>query len=227
VKRNCEAGSDGREGAATGKSRGARLARRRRAGHSCFGHSRPGHSRAGTTLVEMLVVITIAGVMVSIAVTTIHLLLRAEHEATNSARYAASVARLAHAFREDLHFAREFELPAAEPGKPAVLIARVETGRQIRYELDGHRATRIETSDTSDSRRDDFYFPPDSQLAFEREGELGVVRIAIKIPRGGNRAGGEQTAASAGPTERLSIEAAPGPVRRWKAFESEGEVTSE
>jgi prepilin-type N-terminal cleavage/methylation domain-containing protein len=181
--------------------------------HVSSARRRP-HPRAGVSLVEMLVVITVAAVMVALAVSTIHLLLRAEHEATNSARCAASVARLAHAFREDLHFAREADLPAVEPGQPIVLVVSSDSGRQIRYELDGHRATRVDTDGANDTNHDTFHFPPETQLSFEREGK-GLLRLAIKMPRVGAGVGPEPTAASARPVQRLAIEAAPArPLRR-------------
>lgn len=191
------------------------------------GIHRTPHRRAGISLVEMLVVITVAAVMVGLAVTTIHLLLRAEREATSAARYATSVARLAHVFRDDLHFAREVELPAVEPGKPAVLIASADAGRHIRYELDAHLATRIETDGPDDTHRDVFYFPPDSQLWFEREGEGGVLRLAIEIPRSGSGVQAKPAAPSGRPMQRLTIEAAPARARRWDAMAAEGKATSE
>jgi len=175
----------------------------------------------------MLVVMTVAAVMLGMAVSTIHLLLRAEHEATNSARYAASAARLAHVFRDDLHFAREVELPAAQAGEPAVLIARTETGRRIRYELDAHRATRIEGNAAAESERSNFYFPPDSQLAFERVGNSGLLRLAIDMPRAGFGPGADPASAAARPMQRLAIEAAPARWHRRATFGGDGEKTIE
>src|SRR5579863_5938808 len=112
------------------------------------------HPRAGVSLVEMLIVITVAAVMVGLAVTTIHLLLRAEHEATSAARYASSVTRLAHAFRDDIHFALQVELPAAESEQSVVLVASAGGGGQVRYELDGNLATRIALGGPDGAHRD-------------------------------------------------------------------------
>src|SRR5262249_35436279 len=128
--------------------------------------TKPG-DRSGTALIEILVVITVAAAMTGLAVTTIHLLLTAEHEATKTVRFAASVARLTKIFREDVHAAVAVELQSSEPGMPAVLIVTADSRRQVRYELDGHLATRIETVAGAEQHRDAFYFPVHSRLRFE------------------------------------------------------------
>ncbi len=167
----------------------------------------------------MLIVITVAAVMLAVSVTTIHLLLRAEHEATKTARYAVSVARLAHAFRDDLHFARDVALPPVEPGNPVALVATLETRETVRYELDAHRATRIATG-AGETSRDEFYFPPETRLSFERIGDAGLWRLAIEMPRASSGTGPEP-ALPAKRTVNLAIEASPAPFLRRKS-DSEG-----
>jgi prepilin-type N-terminal cleavage/methylation domain-containing protein len=171
-------------------------------------------ARRGVSLVEMLVVITIAAVMVGLAATTMHLLLAAEHEATRSMRFSASVTRLSRAFRDDLHAARDVELPLPEPGKPATLVAAADDGRRIRYELDANRATRVELDGADETQREMFYFPPRSRLGFERAGEKGLVRLTIEMPVGVPRTGQPPVASSTEPVQRLAIEAAPARIRR-------------
>ncbi len=179
------------------------------------------HPRRGVSLVEMLVVITIAAVMVGLAATTMHLLLGAEHEATRSLRFSASVARLARSFRDDLHAARDVELPLPEPGKPAMLVATADGGRRIRYELDAHRATRVETDGADETQREMFYFPPRSQLHFEPAGTRGLIRLTIEMPSGGPRTGQPSVASSGDPVRRLAIEAAPS---RWRRYATKEDV---
>jgi hypothetical protein len=153
---------------------------------------------------------TVAGVMMGLAIKTIHLLLGAEHEATKSVRYTASVARLARAFREDIHAARAVELPAVEPGK-ATLTAST-TGGQIRYELESHVATRVETPDTGDASYDKYYFPPGSRLRFEQEGEL--LRLTVEMPLCPPAARTADAEAPSPAMRTLTIEAAPSRIRR-------------
>jgi hypothetical protein len=146
--------------------------------------------------------------MVGLTVTTIHRLLGAEREATKGARYAASVARLAQDFRDDLHAARDLEWPAVEAGKPAALVAVLEGERRIRYELDAHRVTRVETDGADETRREGYYFPPQSRLAFERATEAGLVRLTIAMPAGVPIAKTGDSAGTGQPMHLLTIEAA-------------------
>jgi prepilin-type N-terminal cleavage/methylation domain-containing protein len=176
--------------------------------------------RSGVSLVEMLVVMTVAGVMMGLAITTIHLLLGAEHEATKSVRYAASVSRLARAFRDDIHAAGEVEVPPAEPGKPVTLIAST-AGGQIRYELESHLATRVETTGDGEANRDVFYFPPGSRLQVARE-EPGLIRLTVEMPLGPPAATPKDADSVAPSMRRLTIEAAPARVRRLEARGQEG-----
>ena len=187
------------------------------------------HPRAGVSLVEMLIVITVAAVMVGLSVTTIHLLLRAEHEARSAARYAASVRRLAHHFRDDIHFSSSVELPAADLDQPAALIAQTGTSEseKVRYELNANRATRITGSGPDDLYREDFYFPPHSRLSFERNENEELVRLAIEMPRDANRARADSVRASEDSMRKLAIDASMNRLRRLEATNREGEVESE
>jgi type II secretory pathway pseudopilin PulG len=199
--------------------------RSRQSVQSCF-RSTPATTRrrSGVSLVETLVVMSVAGVMTGLAITTIHLLLGAEHEATKAVRYAASVARLTRAFRDDLHAARAVELPAAEPGKPAALVAST-AGGQIRYELDDHVATRLETACAGEANRDSFYFPPGSRLQFARKGEQGLIRLTIEMPLGPPAATSKDAPPPAPSMRVLTIEAAPSRVRRLDAANTDEKQT--
>jgi len=178
----------------------------------------------GTTLVEMLIVISMAAVMMGVTVCTIHLLLDAEREAGRAVRFNTSVARLAQAFRDDIHAARHVELPAIEDGKPTVLIATVDGG-QIRYELDAHQATRIETDGEQQPHREVYFFPPHSRMRFEQRpdqrntgqnesGQKGIrqtsVVLQIDMAAGGSGTREVPTAAQDATKRRLTIEAALG-----------------
>jgi len=189
----------------------------RPSGGNDFG--RQSRRRTGTTLIELLVVITVGAVMLGLGMTTIHLLLGAEHEASRSVRYAASVARLAQVFREDVHSAQAVELMAVEPGTAEVLVIGAGEDRQIRYELEAHRATRIEAAQDRPSHLDVFYFPPRSRLSFAREMSERLVRLEIEMA-----AYGPAHAASL-PSRRLAIEAAPARLRRFEVHRDEGAPT--
>jgi hypothetical protein len=166
--------------------------------------------RTGTTLVELLVVITVGAVMLGLSVTAIHLLLGAEHEASRSTRYAASLARLARAFRDDIHAAQAVELPAIEAGDAEVLLIGAGGGQQIRYELETNRAMRLEAVDDGPPQRDVFYFPPRSRLWFARDATDGLVRLEIEMAAHG------PAHAVCLPPRQLVIEAASLRLRRFE-----------
>lgn len=164
--------------------------------------------RRGTAMLEMLIVMTVAGVILGMAVTTIHGLLAAEREATRSLRYAASLARLARTFRDDLHRTARAELSAADPLKPAFLTLSPAGGGNVRYELDLHLVKRVETDPAGRTHRDDFYFAPGSRLRFDRPENLGLVRLEIEMPTGSIRPQHGDTADAPPPMRRSVIEAA-------------------
>jgi len=176
----------------------------------------------GSMMVELVVVITVGAILMGIGVTTIHLLLNCEHEEINSARHAASVSRLARIFREDIHAARDIDLP---PAKPAVLIIKADDGLQIRYELDAHLATRVETRDETPTHRDVFYFPPHSELRFERDGRTALVRLEFALAVRTLGAGPQNKASQRPPARRLVIEAAPGRDHRFEPGRKEDDRT--
>ena len=171
--------------------------------------------RSGFTLVEMLVVLSVAAVMLGVSVSTIHLLLDAEREAARSVRFNTSVARLAQAFRSDIHASRHVELPASEAGKPIVLVATADGG-QIRYELDEHLATRIETEGGRQVHREVYYFPLHSRMRFEHQPDQKLVRLEIDMAAGVSGTRAVPSAVSDGPKRQLAIEAALGRDHRFE-----------
>jgi hypothetical protein len=177
--------------------------------------------RAGTTLVELLAVITVAAVMLGLSVTTIHLLLKTEHEATRSVRYAASLARLAQRVRDDVHGARGADYPAIDAGEAELLVIDAGGGRLVRYELEGQRATRLEIAAEGPPHRDVFNFPPGSRLSFARPGTIGLVRLEIEM------ATGRPGQAVGAPPRRLSIEAALSPLRSFEMNPDDGEPVAD
>ena len=162
----------------------------------------------------MLTVISVAAVMMGLAVTLIHRLLEAERQALDLARSSAAVSRLASHWREDLHAAVQVELTQTETGQPSRLIATTADGRQIRYELDQHVASRLEDLADGQTHRDMFYFPPRTRLQLSRE-EENLMRLQIDIPAGGSTAYRKNKPGAEEPFRRLRIEASPSRDRRF------------
>jgi prepilin-type N-terminal cleavage/methylation domain-containing protein len=149
--------------------------------------------RSGVSLTELLVVISVASVLVGVAGMTIHRLLAAEQEVTRAARFSASMTRLSRSFRADLHAARSAELTAAAAGQPEALVATLDPGHVVRYEFDGHTATRLETNEGVPVRRESFPFAPQSQLRCLLNEAGTLVRLELNLS---TRASGPDVAPS-------------------------------
>jgi hypothetical protein len=164
----------------------------------------------------MMVVVTLAAVMVGLSTTLIHLLLGAEREAHRAVRFHRSVMRLSETFRADVHAADRAEFPAAEPGKSTLILADAGAGREVRYEVDAHQATRVESAEGTQTHQDTFYFPLQSRLRFARPAGRNLLRLEIDLPGGivaGDRDSGPTGADSS--RRRLTIDARPGRDRMY------------
>ncbi len=136
--------------------------------------------RRGVSLVELLIVISVATVIVGICVTTIHVLLRSERDQSRAIQTAVTISRLSEVFREDVHAASQGELLAVE-GQPPRLMLTGADGRKIVYSASEHVAERVETASGTPVHRDLFHFPSGSAVRLERDETPRLVRIAIDI----------------------------------------------
>jgi len=172
---------------------------------------RPATDRAGTSLVEMLVVVSFAAVMLGLSATLIHFLLGAEREAQRVVRFNRSVTRLSEAFRADVHAAGRIELSAVEAGKSVLLLAGARGGREVRYAIDAHLATRVESEEGRQTHQDTFFFPPRSTIRFDQRPDQNLLRLEIEMPAG-NSSDEPQTGANPPGhfLRRLTVEALPG-----------------
>ena len=139
----------------------------------------PRSLRRGVSLVELLIVISIATVVVGMCVTTIHLLLRTQRDESRGVRTTVTLSRLAETFRDDVHATSQSEIGDDETGRR--LLLEDEAGRRIVYRADEHQLRRIETLRGAEVHRDTFYFPLESKIDFAREEPLRLVRISIDV----------------------------------------------
>ncbi len=100
------------------------------------------HRRRGTSLVEMLVVIGLAGVMISTTGVCLHGLYQAEQEVREAAVRRAAIAHLSSQFRADAHAAGRVHLRAADAGaKPGLQFSNSD-GSTIEYYQQDDRVVR-------------------------------------------------------------------------------------
>lgn len=155
--------------------------------------NRPG-CRRGVSLVELLIVISVATVIVGICATTIHLLLRSERDQSRALRTAATLSRLSEVFREDVHATSKAVIEAVD-GKAAHLTLTDADGRQIVYLPEENRLQRIETARDVEVHRDTYHFPSGTSVRVETDESPRMVRVAIDVaaaiphqmPEGRNR----------------------------------------
>jgi prepilin-type N-terminal cleavage/methylation domain-containing protein len=139
----------------------------------------------GFTLVEMLVVVTVGGVLMSLAVTSLVMLLRLEGAARERGRATDALANLARQFRADVHEARSAaardRVPSAEPRSLAL---GLPDGRTIVYEAAAGRVIRREEGGPAAPREDWFPLPAPCRavLALHARHAADVAELTIDAP---------------------------------------------
>ena len=86
--------------------------------------------RHGFALIELLVVITVAGVLLTLCAGTIHLLLKLDRSGRTASEEAADLARLARDFRADAHASTKPEPTALAADR---LTLSLDGGRMVEY----------------------------------------------------------------------------------------------
>ena len=132
----------------------------------------------GFSLIELLVVMGVATVMLGLAMTTIHLLLRAERHSAKTFWYGTSLTRFAAVLRNDVHAATTARFPGAVTGLDLTL----PNGHAVAYRADAHTLTRIEESAGQPVHREDFHFPPTTRIRFEKGEQPNLIRGVIDRP---------------------------------------------
>jgi prepilin-type N-terminal cleavage/methylation domain-containing protein len=129
--------------------------------------------RRGYSLIELVVVMTIATVIVGLAAAMLHLLLQTERNGRQQMHCSAALSRLADQFRSDVHAAAR-QLPAtpfAAQGRatgdadPAGWTFELEAGRNVQYRAQAGQIERVETLGGQIERRESYALPPDATVA--------------------------------------------------------------
>lgn len=110
----------------------------------------------GITLVELLVVITLVGVIISAVAVCMQGMYRADRRTREAIAGRTALARLSLRFRADAHAAVDVqvEAPAADKS-PSVVFSR-PAGETIEYRFEQHHVVRIVRKQENDLHRDAF-----------------------------------------------------------------------
>ena len=118
--------------------------------------------RRGYSLIEMIVVMTIATVIVGLAAAMLHLLLRTERNGRQQMHRSAALARLADQFRSDVHAAAHQPVP--DDANPSCWTFELKAGRNVQYRGQAGQIERVETLGGKIERRESYALPPDATV---------------------------------------------------------------
>lgn len=142
--------------------------------------SPPLSHRRGVSLVEMLIVISVATVIVGTCTTMLHLLLRTERDQTRAMRMAVTMSRLSQLFRDDVHGATRGAIVSPAGASPRLTLSLADA-REIVYSAEGAFLQRVENRQGTEVHRDTFHFPAGSKGRFEEEPSPRLMRLAIDV----------------------------------------------
>jgi prepilin-type N-terminal cleavage/methylation domain-containing protein len=136
----------------------------------------------GFTLVEMLVVMTVSGVLMSLAVTSLVMLLRLDGTARQRGRATDTLANLARQFRADAHEARSAVADnRAFSGEARSLALGLPDGRTVVYEAAAQRVVRREERGLAAPREDWFPLPAACHAALDLHPGHGAEMAELTI----------------------------------------------
>jgi prepilin-type N-terminal cleavage/methylation domain-containing protein len=161
--------------------------------------------RRGYSLIELVVVMTIATVIVGLAAAMLHLLLRTERNGRQQMHRSAALARLADQFRTDVHAAARQPVP--DDANPSCWTFEMEAGRNVQYRAQAGQIERVETLGGQIERRESYALPPDATvlIATPVNSKLAVATLIVREP----------------PNREIRIAAALGKDHRFNKLKSE------
>jgi prepilin-type N-terminal cleavage/methylation domain-containing protein len=171
------------------------------------------HTRRAVTLVEIMVVLSVASVVMGVAITMLHLLLRSERDHARAIRTTITLSRLTETFRADSHASETPTRVVSDAGAEGLILAGA-SGREVAYSAKEHVIQRVESASGVEEHRDLFHFPPGSKIRFELEESPPIARVVIDVASPRPESNPEQS--SRGARRRtFSIEAVVGRDQRF------------
>jgi prepilin-type N-terminal cleavage/methylation domain-containing protein len=168
------------------------------------------HNRRGHTLIEMTVVITVGAALLGIAVSVIHLLMRAEETGRDHFDRFTTLARLADQFREDVHAA------AAKPAADGQTAWRLEPAadRTVRYSAEDGEIVREERKGENVVSRESYKMPDDYAATIASDDASRPSLVSMTVVFKGKLGAKDR---------EIRIDAALGKDRRFAELKKEGQ----
>jgi prepilin-type N-terminal cleavage/methylation domain-containing protein len=135
------------------------------------------HRRAGITLIELMIAITVTGILLALAAGMIHLLLKLDRGGRTASEEASDLARLARDFRADAHASAKAQPAAIAPDR---LRLELEGSRAVEYEVKPDVVARTATDGAKVLKRETYRRPPRTSVRWEIEAD-GPRPLAVLV----------------------------------------------
>lgn len=135
--------------------------------------------RRGVSLIELVITMTVAGVVLMMGMGTLHLLIDTEDNFVHSLKRRQTVSQLAKAFRNDIHAARDvIWTQPQEESEAGQLTLKLAEDQQVRYTIEKHNLVRTETKNQETLQSARFRFSAGTEISFDPE---ATDRVAVVI----------------------------------------------
>lgn len=170
--------------------------------------------RRGVSLIELVITMSVAGVILLMGIGTLRLMLTTENNLHHSLKRRQTVAQLSDAFRRDVHAARDVIWNEPENDEDSgSLIVELAADHQVKYTTDKHTLLRTETQNQQTLQTARFRFSAGTEIAFDPRDENG---IAVVIRNHNTTPNSPRTTDSRAPQRELRIQAVAGRDHRFE-----------
>ena len=124
------------------------------------------------TLVELLVVITLVGVIISAVAVCLQSMYRADRRTRESVAGSTALARLSLRFRADAHAAADVMFKDQEPGEPPSIVFFHAAGETVEYRFEQPNVHRVVRKYVNDAHRDAFRLARRSRIEWRGDDQF-------------------------------------------------------
>ena len=126
-----------------------------------------GNRQRGFTLVELIVTISTASVLLTLATGVVHSTMRFESMSRQRAEVHRAAVRLSHDFRHDVHRASDFRI-SDRADQPHTIRLTLPEGSEVTYQVTRQRVLREQRLNDLQVARETYDFPANYQVMFSQ-----------------------------------------------------------
>lgn len=140
----------------------------------------------GVSLIELIVVMTVATVVMGVAVGVLYTLMRIEGTTREHLRLRTAQGRLGQQFRRDVHAAISFTTPDGEAGGKTSggWELQLAADRVVRYRVEEDKLVRTEAGGGDGEARESFALGSDATVTIRIEDDSKPTIVSLLIARG-------------------------------------------